>query len=117
MSAVPKYRRLKTVLTDDVKHGAPLEMLTLEADECVTWSDEEGHGELFAEHWLDALSDLWAKDANPKTRTRFDALTCRLMRGTMTPDELIEWRDIQRAAAIDYFSAWARREIEQELPL
>lgn len=119
MNAVvkPKWRRLKTELVEDVKFGAPLETLRLEADECVTWADEEGQGELFAHHFLDGVAEIWDKDFDPNVRKRFDDLCKKVMDGTISADELIEWRDIQRAAVIDYFSAWARNAVEQELPL
>jgi hypothetical protein len=113
MNAVvrPQWQRLLTTLMDQVKHGAPLEMLELEADECVTWIAEESQDN-FGSQMLDAMSDAYVR---PKIGNRFDMLSIKLMLGTMTADELCEFRDIQRAAMIDMCSKWARRKIEETL--
>jgi hypothetical protein len=113
MNAVvkPQWQRLLTTLIDQVKHGAPLEMLELEADECVTWITEESQDN-FGSQMLDAMSDAYVK---PKIGNRYDVLSIKLMVGTMTADELCEYRDIHRAAMIDMCSTWARRKIEESL--
>lgn len=113
MNAVvkPQWQRLLTTLTEDVKHGAPLEMLELESDECITWIAEESQDSL-GSGMLDAMSDAYIA---PKVGNRYDALCTKLLLGTMTADELCEYRDMHRAAMIDMCSKWARRKIDESL--
>jgi hypothetical protein len=122
MSAVLKqrYRRVKTEMLENIKHGAPLEDYTLEPDECVRWiAEEESKWDLsvaLAMNWHEAIGELAFDKTKVKTFERLDALLEKLMLGTMTADELCEWRDIQRATLIDFCSNWARHEAEQEMP-
>jgi len=119
-----KYRRLRDQILDDIESGADPDDYTLEADECITWCDEEDPGQMFAYHFVEAVNELWRMPEDPraralkvKVRDRFEALTRKVMEGNMTVEELCEWRDIQRAAVIDYISNWARVEIARELPI
>jgi hypothetical protein len=106
----PQWQRLLTTLIDQVKHGAPLELMELEPDECVKWIAEESEDQL-GSHMLDAMSDAYV---TPKIGNRYDTLCAKLMVGTMTADELCEWRDMHRAALIDMCSKWARKKVEEE---
>lgn len=117
MNAVtkPRWTRLKNQIIDNVKHGAPLEDYQLEPDECVTWVDEEcEEQQTVSHHFIEAVSCIWVSG---NQLPKFDALTRKLLLGTMTADELCEWRDIQRAAMIDYCSRWARGKVTEEMEL
>jgi hypothetical protein len=122
MAAVLKtaWRRVKTDMIEDIKHGAPVEEYELEADECVRWIEEEetnwDTSVAVSMNLQEAMSELSTDTTKCKTFEKFEALTRKLMLGTMTADELCEWRDIQRAALIDHCSAWARRVAEREVP-
>lgn len=113
MSAVPQWKRLKTQLIEDVRYGAPPDYIELTPVECVQWIDEESE-HLIGYEMLDAMGEAYMRD---KTRDRYNLLCTRLMDGSMTADELCEYRDMHRAALIDMCSKWARREVEKESPL
>lgn len=118
--AIPRYRRIKQMIKDDVRHGADLRDYMLEPDECVTFIEEEetnwDQSVAVAMNLHEAVAELATTPGKLKTFERFDKLCRKLMQGTMSVEELCEWRDIQRAALIDHVSALARREVEQEMP-
>jgi hypothetical protein len=107
----PKWQRLRTELTQSVTlDRVPLETITLEAEECLRWLDEEGKEGSLTWYLMDSVNEL-----EGKKRAKFDVLIAKLMTGAMTADELIDFRDLQRSALIDYCSSWARRVVEEEL--
>jgi hypothetical protein len=116
MNAVvkPVYKRVLDELKDSVRYDRiPLETIVLEAEECIRWIDEEGKKpETLTYYMTDAVAEL-----DGKKQAKSDALIAKLLTGTMTADELIEWRDLQRSALIDYCTDWARRKVDLELEL
>jgi hypothetical protein len=109
--ALPRYRRLLDELKEQVQYDRyPIERITLEGEECVRWCVEEDTKDTITGAMLHAISDFDAKKL-----ARCDVLVAKLMLGTMTADELIDWRDLQREALIDYCSRLARRKVELEL--
>jgi hypothetical protein len=106
------YKRVKDELRDTVKYDRyPIERITLEGEECVRWIVEECKSPETITYYLTDAMNEW----EGKKLAKSDALIAKLMSGTMTADELIEWRDILRAALIDYCSDWARKAIELQL--
>jgi hypothetical protein len=108
----PLYKSLRNELRDNVRYDrVPLETITLEGDECIRWLVEEDHkDDGITTHLLQAIGDLEGKQL-----AKANVLLAKLMTGAMTADELMEWRDMQRAALIDYCSSWARKVVEEEL--
>jgi hypothetical protein len=108
---IPRYRRVLDELKEQVQYDRyPIERITLEGEECVRWIAEEDTKDTITGAMLHAISDFDAKKL-----AKCDALIAKLMIGTMTVDELCEWRDMQRSSLIDYCSRLARRKVELEL--